>query len=525
MKLLVCDVEGTIFKAKFRIEGTDYASTMWQPLALCLGEAALEEEKETHKKWENEEYNNYLDWVNATVDIHKKYKLQAAAFQRLIDEAEYQDGVLEFFEKLDRNKYVPILVSGGFQELANRAKRELGISYGYGACEYNFDQETGCLASHSLTPCDFSGKYNYVDALFHVYDLNPNKDWLFVGDGKNDVHIAKKAPISFGINPHPDLAKIATYNVDSFHEIYKHICDEENIVFLGPDDLVVDDDQGNDERSDEEYAVLLKARDDAMLQAAREVQALENLQSKFKKIQKILRDEKKKRKTAETAKSELDSQYVQYEQDHLTKLDHIKKLENDLRVAAENARIEVVRELATAKSELEKKEHKLQQLNKEIISQNELFAVASNEIEEAQLNLEVLEEVNADLKVKNNLLKESVEGAELRKEAAEATRRKRIVALWKIHFPDFIFEPQAIAYSAKQILRDRCIIEKKLRELHESPDPRKLNRSKLHVKEVDHCGLSLTGGVAARINYKVLKGQVAKLKVTEIYKKNEKHML
>lgn len=35
-KLLVCDVEGTIFEAKYKIDGTDYASTMWQPLAHCL---------------------------------------------------------------------------------------------------------------------------------------------------------------------------------------------------------------------------------------------------------------------------------------------------------------------------------------------------------------------------------------------------------------------------------------------------------------------------------------------------------
>lgn len=49
MKLLVCDVEGTIFKAKFKIDGTDYPSTMWQPIAALLGEAAIEEERKTHE--------------------------------------------------------------------------------------------------------------------------------------------------------------------------------------------------------------------------------------------------------------------------------------------------------------------------------------------------------------------------------------------------------------------------------------------------------------------------------------------
>ena len=57
-KLLVCDVEGTIFKAQYKIDGTDFASTMWQPLAKSLGEAAIDEERETHRKWESNEYNN-----------------------------------------------------------------------------------------------------------------------------------------------------------------------------------------------------------------------------------------------------------------------------------------------------------------------------------------------------------------------------------------------------------------------------------------------------------------------------------
>ena len=65
MKLLVFDVEGTIFEAKYKIEGTDYSSTLWQPIAHSLGEAAEQEEKETHIKWENKEYSNYMEWVQA----------------------------------------------------------------------------------------------------------------------------------------------------------------------------------------------------------------------------------------------------------------------------------------------------------------------------------------------------------------------------------------------------------------------------------------------------------------------------
>ena len=99
--LVVCDVEGTIFKAKYRIEGTEYASSMWQPLAHTLGMNAEREEYETHLKWENQEYDNYVDWVKATVNIHRRYGLKKEIFFRLINEAEYMPGVQEFFKRLD----------------------------------------------------------------------------------------------------------------------------------------------------------------------------------------------------------------------------------------------------------------------------------------------------------------------------------------------------------------------------------------------------------------------------------------
>ncbi len=222
-KLLVCDVEGTIFQAKYKIDGTDYASTMWQPLAEALGPAAIEEELATHIKWENKEYDNYIDWVEATVKIHRKYGLRRDVFYSLINGAEYVDGVVEFFENLDRDVYVPVLVSGGFEELIKRAMIELNINYGYGACEYFFDEHDGKLSGFKLKPCDFEDKYHHVEKLFKRYKVHPKKDWVFVGDGKNDVHIARRAPLSFGINTHPELAKIVSHNFISFHQIHEEL--------------------------------------------------------------------------------------------------------------------------------------------------------------------------------------------------------------------------------------------------------------------------------------------------------------
>jgi len=213
-KLLVLDVEGTIFKAKHPVAGMEYASTMWQAIAHSLGDEGCRRELELGKKWETEQYKNYLEWVEETYAwIHKELGLKKETFEGLINEAEYLPGVKEFFQAINRQIYISVLVSGGFQELVRKAQIDLGIDHGHGACEYFFDQD-GHLVARSVTPCDFTGKYAYIEHLFLQYELNPKTDWIFIGDGKNDCDIAKRAPIAIAINGHDDLKKIVKFSTD-----------------------------------------------------------------------------------------------------------------------------------------------------------------------------------------------------------------------------------------------------------------------------------------------------------------------
>ena len=160
-KLLVCDVEETIFKAKFQIAGTDYSSTMWQPLAHILGEGAENEERdgniEQDKPGHGKYGGNYLKWVEDTIEIHRKYGLTKNQFDSVLNSAEYNNGVVEFFHNLDRNKYIPIFISGGFQELIEKAQSELlgndgerVISHGFAACKYIWDSDGKLIAWHLL---------------------------------------------------------------------------------------------------------------------------------------------------------------------------------------------------------------------------------------------------------------------------------------------------------------------------------------------------------------------------------------
>jgi phosphoserine phosphatase len=217
MKLLVLDVEGTLFKSSIRLPGTNLDSTIWQGIAHSLGPNAICEEIETHKKWSEGKYKSYLDWMKDTIRIHKKYGLDSKTFEQLISCSSYNDGVVETLKSINRQRYEIVLISGGFRELATRAQRDIGIIHAFAACEYQFGND-GLLHTYNLLPCDFNGKVNFVNLMLKEYGLGSN-DWIFVGDGANDVPIAKTAPLSVGFNPHPDLSEVVSNSIYDFREL------------------------------------------------------------------------------------------------------------------------------------------------------------------------------------------------------------------------------------------------------------------------------------------------------------------
>ena len=217
MKLLVLDLEGTLFHTKIRLPGASIDSTIWQAVAASLGPDAVKEEVETHRKWEEGDYSNYLEWMEETIIIHKKYGITGGRFRSIIEAAEYNPGVHETLLSVDRRDFELVLVSGGFRELAARAQRDLNIIHAFAACEYIFGDDD-LLQGYNLLPCDFEGKRDFIRLMLREYKLQYD-DWIFVGDGKNDVPIAEEAPASIGYNPHPDLRQVVTYTIEHFREL------------------------------------------------------------------------------------------------------------------------------------------------------------------------------------------------------------------------------------------------------------------------------------------------------------------
>lgn len=215
-RMLVFDVEGTLFRP-LRLPGTSIGSSMWQAIAEALGPDAVSAEIETHRQWERKKYRNYLEWMEVTVAIHKKYNLSHSTFRTIVQRTEYNEYVQEVFDALDRDRFIPVLVSGGFRELAAKAQTDLTIRHAFAACEYLFDRN-GSLNGFNLLPCDFEGKIDFIKLMLRELGC-ADRDWVFVGDDKNDVAVARAAPVSVAYRGVPELKAVTTHTIDDFRAL------------------------------------------------------------------------------------------------------------------------------------------------------------------------------------------------------------------------------------------------------------------------------------------------------------------
>jgi phosphoserine phosphatase len=217
VKLLVLDIEGTLFRTDVSMPERSTDSAMWRRITRTLGPNAVEEEIATHVRSREGQYRGYLDWMKDTISIHQRQGLTADVFASLIKSAEYNPGVEQTLLAVDRERFEILLVSGGFRELAARVQADFKVRHAFAACEYIFGRD-GSLTAYNLLPCDFVGKIEFVRLMLREYGLTP-QDWLFVGDGPNDVPIAKAAPISVAYSACPELQAVATYRTDFFPDL------------------------------------------------------------------------------------------------------------------------------------------------------------------------------------------------------------------------------------------------------------------------------------------------------------------
>jgi phosphoserine phosphatase len=210
LKIAFFDLEGTLLKKAVHLDDGKVAPSAWTLIAEHLGPRALEEEIETKNKWNEKKYLGYVDWMRDTVRIHEKYNLDKPFFEKVIDSVEIVDGAEELFSYLSRQNVITCIITGGFKELTKKLVSKFDITHVIAACEYVFE---GDRLKHAVYfPSDYFGKVDFMKIIMREYQVTPY-ECLFVGDGKNDVALAKNVAISFAFNAQDELRAVATETI------------------------------------------------------------------------------------------------------------------------------------------------------------------------------------------------------------------------------------------------------------------------------------------------------------------------
>jgi|TARA_R110002050_G_scaffold281250_1_gene428557 phosphoserine phosphatase len=206
------DMEGTLLKKEYSLDNGKVAPSAWTVLAKRLGEECYEEEEKTKDKWLNGEYKGYLDWMADTVKIHKKYGLNKNLVDALTNDATLHNGAIELFNWLKLNNVITVLITGGFKALADKVQRTLRIDHAFSGCEYFYD-ESGFVDFANLLPSDNHGKVSFMRQVIEEHGLS-SKDCVFVGDGMNDIFLAREVGISIAFNAQSQLRKESTFQIN-----------------------------------------------------------------------------------------------------------------------------------------------------------------------------------------------------------------------------------------------------------------------------------------------------------------------
>jgi phosphoserine phosphatase len=208
-RIVFFDMEGTLLQKAYHLDDGKVAPSAWTVLAEKLGEACLKLENESKDIYLAGGYRGgYLEWMLKTVELHQRFGLTQSIFQDLVDSASFMPNTEQALERIHGWGCVSVLISGGFKALADRVQRRLRIQHAFSGCEYFFHPITGAIEHCNLLPADEKGKADFMRLMCREYGYEP-LDCAFVGDGKNDVHLAREVGYAVAFNAQTELAEVA----------------------------------------------------------------------------------------------------------------------------------------------------------------------------------------------------------------------------------------------------------------------------------------------------------------------------
>lgn len=205
------DMDGVLFDIEFIGNDRRVGVSSW---ALLLDKIGLFGEYEKAKqKFLNGDFSSYLKWSNEVCKVLKKHKLKRDKFTEIISGKTLMNGAKETLKELKKQGYKTAVISGGFQEMAQRAKKLLDLDFAIGSCELLFNKNE-VLESWKLIPCDFEDKGKYFEKVSRQFGFLPS-ECAHIGDEINDISVFQKAGLSIAFNCFkPEVKKAADIVID-----------------------------------------------------------------------------------------------------------------------------------------------------------------------------------------------------------------------------------------------------------------------------------------------------------------------
>lgn len=211
MRICFIDMEGTILEKNIELDNGKVAPSAWTALAKEISQGCYEEEELSKDRWLQNGYVSYTEWMRDTVRIQIKHGMRREHLAKIISSSKFHNGAEELFSFFRSEGIITALISGGFKQLADLAQIKLYIDHAYSACEYFFD-EVGKVKHFNLLPTDEHGKLVFMKHLAEEYAVDLG-DCFFIGDGKNDVHLAREVGTSIAFNAQKELIDVSTFSI------------------------------------------------------------------------------------------------------------------------------------------------------------------------------------------------------------------------------------------------------------------------------------------------------------------------
>jgi phosphoserine phosphatase len=196
-RIVVFDLDGTIFEKPWNSTRKEVAVSTWDALFDKLGIYDLHER--LAKIFVEGGFKSYMEWTHCACCAFMARGLDIKTFNEVINSRPYVKGAKETFEVLKRNGIITAVISGSFEELALRAKNELGIDHILAHCRLEFDEKTGLLKDWHLFATDWKDKIKFVSYIADLYKAKL-EECVYVGDDVNDIPVFDKVGLSIAFN-------------------------------------------------------------------------------------------------------------------------------------------------------------------------------------------------------------------------------------------------------------------------------------------------------------------------------------